>query len=114
MTNPSSGVFDFTSNISGTANVRAGEDTREQQENRTQMDRFASGTAAFAGPDQVVSWYQSGTTANVPTKESTAFISGYNSVSGIIISNQQRNPFQSSGNSAPTANVPNSEASITH
>lgn len=106
MTNPSSGVFDFTSNVSGTANVKSGEDSREQQENRTQMDRFASGTGAFCGPDQVSAWYQSGTTANVPIAQVTTI---HNTLY-TLPPNSSLSPVQASG----SANVPTSESSITH
>lgn len=104
MTNPSSGVFDFTSNISGTDNVRLSEDTS------TVNYIYSSGTGAYVAPDQVSSWYQSGTSPNVPNTQITSVVNSLY----VTISNQQRAPFQSSGNSAPSANVPTSESSITH
>ena len=58
-------------------------------------------------------WYQfSGNfvTPNVPVTEITLVI---NSVQPNL-PNELRSPFQSSGNSAPTANVPKSESSYNH
>lgn len=106
--------YDPFQTLSGLAGVPTAQSTAE---NSTTSIQFASGTSAFVGPDQCSAWYQSGTTATVPgTQSSQNLVSGRNSLygTGANVSNQQLAPFQSSGSSAPTANVPKSESSITH
>lgn len=102
MTNPSSGVSDFTSNVSGTANVKSTEDNHGKFSGYQYI--FFSGQTPPSG-----AWYQviSGTiSAIVPSQEITKVVNSLY----VTPSNQNLAPFQSSGNSAPTANVPKSES----
>lgn len=106
----SSGDYDPYTTLSGSVQVKVptSEDTSIKQLSGTHYIHLSGQTSPSGA------WYQqtSGSliTPNVPNTQITLVI---NSVQPTA-PNQALAPFQSSGNSAPTANVPKSESSWNH